>query len=113
MTRLSRWIGVLEVIDGPYSDDKPIFQAQNDPFTVRFHVRPLVWLDVTKTIPIHDDLVWQQLSFTQQLPKESIAWTGGVRGSLGALSNEDGRFLDELLRLATRLDVGPRLRLIV
>jgi len=97
MTRLSRWVGVLEVLDGPYSDATPIFQPENDPFTVRFHVRPLVWLDVTKAVPIHDDVVWQRLSFTRNLSKESIAWTGRVRGSLGVIGREDGDFLDELL----------------
>lgn len=25
MTQLSRWIGVLEVVDGPFEDDTPIF----------------------------------------------------------------------------------------
>ena len=46
MTRLSRWVGALQVIEGPFIDDKPIFVAENDPFVVRFRVRTLVWLDV-------------------------------------------------------------------
>ena len=47
MTRLSRWIGLLEVLDGPSVDETPIFYPENDPFVVRFRVRPLVWLSVT------------------------------------------------------------------
>lgn len=42
MTKLSRWFGILEVLDGPFQDDKPIFYAENDPFVVRFHVRPTI-----------------------------------------------------------------------
>lgn len=46
MTRLSRWVGALEVIDGPFIDSTPIFLPENDPFVVRFRVCPVVWLDV-------------------------------------------------------------------
>src|SRR3990172_2404843 len=53
MTRLSRWTGLLEVLDGPFIDDKPIFYAEDDPFVVRFRVDPLVWLPVEKSVPIH------------------------------------------------------------
>src|SRR5690242_14406190 len=62
VTRLSRWFGLLEVVDGPFSDDNPIFAVQDDPYTVRFHVNPSVWLDMHHAIPIHDDAVWTKLS---------------------------------------------------
>jgi len=80
LTRLSRWCGLLEVVDGPFVDDKPIFMAQSDPFVVRFHVRPTVWLDIDKSIPIHDDVIWTGLSFTRTLEKGSIGWTGQGAG---------------------------------
>jgi hypothetical protein len=48
LTRLSRWFGLLEVLEGPFIDDKPIFVPQSDPFVVRFRVRPRVWLDKEK-----------------------------------------------------------------
>jgi hypothetical protein len=35
MTRLSRWFGLLEVIEGPYVDSKPIFVPEDDPFVTR------------------------------------------------------------------------------
>lgn len=98
MTRLSRWFGALEVIAGPFLDDKPIFVKENDPFVVRFQVRPLVWLDVDKAIPIHDDEVWNGLSFTRGLEHGSTAWTGKVRGSLVRLEDRDGQFLTEKLK---------------
>lgn len=97
LTRLSRWFGLLEVVEGPFVDDKPIFLPNNDPFVVRFRVRPRVWLDIAKAIPIHDDLVWSGLSFTHGLEKGSLSWTGKVRGSLVRLEDKDGLFLAELL----------------
>lgn len=97
VTRLSRWCGLLEVIDGPFVDDKPIFVTESDPFVVRFHVRPVVWLDIDKSIPIHDDVIWNGLSFTRTLEKGSIGWTGKVRGSLVRLDDLDGKFLVEHL----------------
>ena len=36
MTKLSRWIGVLEVLEPCFEDDTPIFYPENDPFVVRF-----------------------------------------------------------------------------
>jgi hypothetical protein len=97
VTRLSRWFGLLEVVSGAFKDEKPIFAAQNDPYTVRFHVKPLVWLDIAQAIPIHDDTVWNNLSFTSKLAKNSLAWTGKVRGSLVKLDDADGKFLFDLL----------------
>ncbi|MBI4515062.1 MAG: hypothetical protein HY699_04500 [Deltaproteobacteria bacterium] len=97
MTRLSRWFGLLEVLEGPFSDRTPIFVPENDPFTVRFRVRPVVWLPVDRAIPIHDDRIWSSLSFTKDLPKNSIAWTGRVRGSLARLSEADGAILEAAL----------------
>lgn len=97
LTRLSRWFGLLEVMEGPFIDDKPLFVSENDPFVVRFRVRPLVWLEIEKAIPIHDDLIWKGLSFTRRLKKGMTGWTGKVRGSLVRLDDGDGKFLAETL----------------
>lgn len=97
ITRLSRWIGLLEVSKGPFIDNSPVFVPESDPFVVRFQVRPIAWLDVDKAIPIHDELIWAGLSFTKDLPHGSIAWTGKVRGSLARLDDQDGKFLAEKL----------------
>ena len=104
LTRLSRWFGLLEVIEGPFIDKKPIFQSEDDPFIVRFRVKTLVWLDVEKALPIHDDSIWRGLSFTRSLEKNSIAWTGKVRGSLVRLDDRDGIFLEE--RITAQLASG-------
>ncbi len=79
LTRLSRWIGVLEVTSKPFIDDSPRFYEANDPFVVRFKVKPLVWLEVEKALPIHEPEIWKGLSFTRDLPPSSNAWTGKVR----------------------------------
>lgn len=101
MTGLSRWVGILEVLDGPFENSLPIFYPQDDPFTVRFQVNATVWLPLEKTIPIHDDEVWSHLSFTRDLPRGSHAWTGKVRASLAPLSDSDGAFLETSLRIQT------------
>ena len=97
MTQLSRWVGLLSVTDGPFQDSTPIFYPQDDPFVIRFRVRPLVWLPVEKAIPIHEDSVWNQLSFTRGHSQSTSTWTGKLRGSLVQLSEEDGALLETLL----------------
>ena len=93
VTRLSRWVGLLNVQEGPFKDDSPIFTPENDPFVVRFKVQPRVWLELERSIPIHDERIWNNLSFTRDLPHNSTAWTGKVRGSLVRLDDADGEFL--------------------
>lgn len=96
MTRVSRWFGVLEVLDGPFRDSTPIFVQEADPFVVRFRVRPIVWLAVEKAVPIYEAAVWNQLSFTKGHTRGST-WTGRIRTSLVQLSDADGRLLESLL----------------
>ena len=104
MTKLSRWIGLLDVIEGPFNDDTPLFYPENDPFVVRFRIRPSAWLTVDKAIPIHDDRIWNQLSFTRGQSKSSSSWTGKLRGSLVQLDDADGVFLESVI--GVQLDGG-------
>lgn len=97
VTRVSRWCGLLEIVEGPFIDNKPIFVPDNDPFIVRFRVKPKVWLPIEHSLPIHDDRIWNGLSFTRTLEKGSIGWTGKVRGSLVRLDDKDGKFLADAL----------------
>lgn len=97
VTKLSRWVGLLTVDHGPYEDHSPIFIPENDPFIIRFKVNPIAWLDLDKAVPIHDEEMWKGLSFTRDLPKSSIAWTGKVRGSLVRLDEADGEFIAGVL----------------
>ena len=98
VTRLSRWVGLLDVVNGPVVDHEPIFLPENDPFVVRFKVRASTWLDLDRAIPIHEKGIWDRLSFTRDLPQGSLAWTGKVRGSLVRLDDEDGNLLAGQLR---------------
>lgn len=101
VTKVSRWCGLLEIVEGPFVDNTPIFLPDNDPFVVRFKVRPKVWLPLEQSLPIHETSVWNGLSFTRTLEKGSIAWTGKVRGSLVKLDDKDGKFLAEALTAQT------------
>jgi hypothetical protein len=98
LTRLSRWCGLLQVVDGPFIDNTPVFVPGVDPFIVRFHVKPTVWLPVEQALPIHNQRIWSALSFTRDLDRGSIGWTGKVRGSLVKLDDKDGAFLADQLR---------------
>lgn len=97
MTKLSRWIGVLEVLDGPYEASEPLFYPEEDPFVVRFHVRPVVWLAPDAALPIHEDRIWDRLSFTCGQARASSRWTGKLRSSLVQLDDADGLFLERAL----------------
>lgn len=98
MTKFSRWVGVLEVLSECFVDDTPIFYPEDDPFVVRFKVQPLVWLEKDKCVPVQDTQVWNALSFTKKLPPKDSGWTGIVRRSLNNFPDEDGTFLEELLK---------------
>ena len=97
LTRLSRWIGLLRVEGHMFEDKAPIFVPNEDPFSIRFRVSPLIWLSLDNAVPIHDDVLWHRLSFTQGLPKNSAAWTGKVRGSLAQLLDDDAAVLRRVL----------------
>jgi hypothetical protein len=98
VTRLSRWCGVLEVTSKAFEDSAPRFSDSDDPYILRFRVKPLVWLSIEESIPVHEDFVWSALSFTQNHSKSSSLWTGPLRTSLTALGSSDGAFLVKTLR---------------
>ena len=97
MTKLSRWIGVLEVQGDCFIDSTPIFYPEDDPFVVRFNVVPTIWLTKEKAIPIHEAFVWDHLSFTRDHVRGTPTWTGKIRGSLVRLNDDDGAFLESAL----------------
>lgn len=97
ITKLSRWCGLLEVVDGPFEDEAPLFVQEDDPFIIRFHVRPKVWLSLENSVPIHDNSIWQQLSFTKQHSQNTSAWTGLLRNSLNKFTDKDSKLLEGVL----------------
>lgn len=108
MTKVSRWFGVLEVTEGPFQDNTPIFYPEDDPFVIRFRVKPIVWLEPDKAVPIHTPIVWQTLSMTKEHDPESPKWTGKIRTSLVSIPDADGMFVeDPLLSQSTGGSIYP------
>jgi hypothetical protein len=83
---------VFEVLDNYFIDDTPIYQ-EDDPYVVRFKVKPIVWLPIDKSMPVFEPRLWDNLSFTGQ----GHRWTMMVRGSLRQLEAEDGQLLENTL----------------
>lgn len=100
---LSRWAAVLEVLDGPFVDRKPIFVPSSDPFVIRFHVRPSTCLDLEQAVPILEPEVFDRLSFTQG--RRHGYWLGPLRRSLQHIDDDDGDFIEGVLN---RQKVSPR-----
>lgn len=96
MVKMSRWIGILEVVEGPFVDRTPLFLPEDDPFVVRFKVEPKAWHSLEHTIPIHDEDVFSRLTFTRDVEERGY-WLGPLRRSLQTLVDEDGLFLNQLL----------------
>jgi hypothetical protein len=97
VTGVSRWWGIAEITSASFRDDTPRYQTVNDPYVIRFNINQRVCLPLEKAIPIHDDRLWNHLSFTKQFPKNSKQWTGKIRTSLVRLDDADGRLLEDML----------------
>ena len=100
--KFSDLLASLEVISAPYEDNSPIFIEENDPFCLRFKVKPLVWLPFELAIPIHEDLVWNTLSITKDLPKDSTKWTYKVFSSPLRWDNADGKFFSRFAKTTSK-----------
>ncbi len=98
LTKVSRWVGALQVTSEMFEDSTPRFVSSEDPFVVRFKVKPLIVLNPEFGIPIREDFVWNNLSFTTRLPREGSQWTGPLRNSLKLIDKNDGDHLIMLLR---------------
>ncbi|HHX08849.1 MAG TPA: hypothetical protein GX730_05395 [Chloroflexi bacterium] len=93
LTKVSRWVAALEVTSKMFEDNTPRFVKGDDPFVIRFKVKPLVLLNPELGIPIKEDVIWSNLSFTATSSKEGSQWTGPIRSSLKLLDKTDGDFL--------------------
>jgi hypothetical protein len=74
--------------------------TENDPFVLRLKVAPVVWLPFEKSIPIHQDFIWNTLSFTKGLSKsagDSSKWTFMVFSSPRLWPRDDCVFLEKAL----------------
>nr|WP_302829177.1 hypothetical protein [uncultured Bacteroides sp.] len=96
-TKIQRFIGILEITSKFFEDNTPIFTKENDPFILRFRVKPIVWLPLDKSIPIHQDEIWNTLSITKGLPKDSKKWTYMVFSSPRLWNIRDCQYLEKVL----------------
>ena len=96
-TKIQRFIGVLEILSPFFEDNTPIFTKEEDPFILRFRVKPIVWLPLEKGIPIHNDKIWKNLSFTKGLSNDSTKWTYMVFSSPRLWPLKDCQYLEKLL----------------
>lgn len=98
---VSCWIGVLEVT-GPMVDNGSEDEA--DEFSLKFPVKPLVWLGKGQLLPIKREDVWAALSFTKNIAPGAGGWNAIVRSSGVRLSSSDGELLEQ--RLASQQQQG-------
>ena len=89
LTGVSRWIGILEVISGPFKDTKKIWSDED--FPIRFNVKTIVALTPETAVPVLD--LKNGLSFFKNL-KNPNAWSGYFRGSPKRISREDGEAIE-------------------
>ncbi|RYD58315.1 MAG: hypothetical protein EOP56_05165 [Sphingobacteriales bacterium] len=97
VTKLSRWVGLLEVKGGYKLDRTPLFSPIVDPYILRFNIDSKVWLPLDLSLPIDTDEVWNGLSFTKAFQKGHTGWTIMVRSSLRRIEDADGALIERLL----------------
>lgn len=96
-TKIQRFIGILEITSNFFIDSEPIFTQEDDPFILRFNVKPIAWLPLEKGIPIHENIIWNHLSFTQKLSSDSTRWTYMVFSSPRLWPKEDCEYLEQII----------------
>jgi len=101
LVKLSRWCGVLEVESDAFKDTTPLFAETNDPFTIRFKVKPKIILDFSQSVPIHEPELWQKLSFTRTLTIHKSGWAVKLRQSLVQIASDDGSLINRVLERQT------------
>ncbi len=93
VTKVSRFAGVLEVMGASFVDDTPIFYEHDDLFILRFKVKVRVWLSLDKSVPMFNEIIWDNLTVTG----ESKGWMGMIRGSLQHINSPDARYIEKTL----------------
>lgn len=93
LTKVSRWVAALQVTGELYEDHSPRFTTAKDPFVLRVKAKPLVLLESRFGIPVKEDFIWNNLSFTAGKSREDSRWTGPFRSSLHLIPKKDGSLL--------------------
>jgi putative lipoic acid-binding regulatory protein len=88
LTGISRFIGILEVIDKPYKDKSPIWKDED--FPCRFKVKVVTELTPETAVPVIE--LREKLSFFRNLTSPH-AWTGHFRSSPVKFDAVDGEVI--------------------
>ena len=97
LTGVSRFIGVLEGVSGPFKDSSPIWKDED--FPCRMKVRPRVILTPETAVPVME--LSDRLSMFQEM-KSRMAWTGRFRGSPAKWNVVDGETVTSALDAAKK-----------
>lgn len=95
LTRVSRWVGLLEVIGKPYYDEAPIWSAAVYPS--RVPVRPVLQLAPEYGVPVLD--MREKLTVFRGLDNPN-RWQGPFRGSPNQWRAADGEAIVQALQEA-------------
>lgn len=93
LTKASKWIGALEIVDEPFLDDQPIWSAHVYPSRVHVHV--LIALSPERGIPVLS--MRDQLTLFEGLNRPEH-WSGAFRKSARKLSSSDGEVVVRALK---------------
>ena len=92
---MSRWLGILEVLDDCFVDDTPMLSPDNDPFVVRFPVNCLIWLPLEKSIPVQASNLDSPRVFSDD--SKLTVQISTLHGALEKLSYDEGSRLESLI----------------
>lgn len=95
LTRVSRFIGVLEVVSEPYRDTTPIWK--DEAFPCRLKMKIVVGLTPETAVPVES--LKDTLSVLKNFD-EGYAWTGHFRGSPSKWTAKDGEAVVQALLAA-------------
>jgi EVE domain len=93
LTRVSRWVGLLEVVGEPFYDETPIWSSQVYPS--RVHVRVVLALAPEHGVPVLD--MREELTVFQGLDNPN-RWQGPFRGSPNKWKTADGEAIVRALQ---------------
>lgn len=93
LTRVSRWVGLLEVIGEPFFDEKPIWSSKAYPS--RIPVRVLLALPPEQGVPVLE--MREDLTVFRGLDDPN-RWQGPFRGSPARWSTADGEAIIRVLQ---------------
>jgi hypothetical protein len=92
LTRVSRFIGVLEVVSKPYQDTAPVWK--DEVFPCRLKTKVVVGLTPETAVPV--EVLKDTLSVLKNFD-ESYVWTGHFRGSPAKWTAKDGEAVVQAL----------------